>query len=201
MDSLDNLRDHFGTTALLSTTMATLEWDERTGLPAEGASYRADQITLLSGMIHARRTDVRIGEWLDDVEASLSTLPEEKRSLTKAAHRCWKKDYLRDTRLPQSLVEALARAITLGQNAWSVARPKNDYASFVPHLREIIRLRREEASLLKTTEAPLYDVLLDQYEEGASRTRFNWSLTSLRSRWWNSFKACSILRRLRLENG
>ncbi len=48
----------------LGGSLACLEWDERTGLPSGAAEYRADQVTLLSGLIHSRRTDPRIGEWL-----------------------------------------------------------------------------------------------------------------------------------------
>ena len=33
-------------------------------MPPEAAEYRAEQVTLLSGMIHSRRTDPRLGEWL-----------------------------------------------------------------------------------------------------------------------------------------
>lgn len=62
--------EHFRETALLEATSALLEWDERTGLPVQAGAYRAEQITLLSGMIHRRRTDPRIGEQLEQLDTS-----------------------------------------------------------------------------------------------------------------------------------
>ena len=50
-DSFENVLSQVRETALLEATRGLLEWDERTGLPVEAGSYRAAQITLLSGMI------------------------------------------------------------------------------------------------------------------------------------------------------
>ncbi len=54
---LDDVCQHVRQTALLITTSAVLEWDERTKMPAANAEYRAEQTTLLSGLIHQRWTD------------------------------------------------------------------------------------------------------------------------------------------------
>ena len=43
-------------TALLAATESALGWDERTMLPVQAAEFRADQMTLLAGLIHQRRT-------------------------------------------------------------------------------------------------------------------------------------------------
>ena len=63
--AFQQVADHFRETALLEATSALLEWDERTGLPANAGAYRAEQITLLSGIIHRRKTDPHIGELLE----------------------------------------------------------------------------------------------------------------------------------------
>ena len=39
-------------------------------MPPEAAEYRAEQMTLLAGLIHQRRTDPRLGEWLAELAAS-----------------------------------------------------------------------------------------------------------------------------------
>ena len=57
---------HARRTVLLKSIAAALEWDERTTMPLAGAEYRAEQITLLSGMIHQRRTDAEFGKWLTE---------------------------------------------------------------------------------------------------------------------------------------
>lgn len=152
-------------TSLLETALATLEWDERTGMPADAASYRADQITCLSGLIHQRRTHPKLGDWLN--ELMQSDFAQEPTSQMGATILGLKRDYDRHTLLPESLVKQLAHAITVGQSVWSVAKPENDFATFMPRLKTIVELRKDEAKLLSKGAPILYDSLLDQYEEDA----------------------------------
>jgi Zn-dependent M32 family carboxypeptidase len=56
----EQLCRHSRETAMLAAAESTLGWDERTMMPPEAAEYRAEQMTLLAGMIHQRRTDPRI---------------------------------------------------------------------------------------------------------------------------------------------
>jgi carboxypeptidase Taq len=162
---LDALLAHMRETALLESTMALLEWDEHTGLPEQASEYRAQQLMLLSGLVHQRRTDPRMREWLDDCASSHEG--GEPNSPVSACIRCIRRDYERHVRLPESLVKEIAHATSMGQQVWVKAKRENDFASFAPRLHDIVRLRREEAALLTDGESPLYDALLDQYEEGA----------------------------------
>ena len=63
-------------TMLLMSTEELLNWDQRTMMPAGAAEYRAEQITLLSGMIHQRLTDPQRGEWLEQLAEDSSIRPE-----------------------------------------------------------------------------------------------------------------------------
>src|ERR1700690_996894 len=63
------LVDHMRETALLVSIESLLGWDERTMLPAAAGEYRAEQITLMAGMLHRRRTDPKLGEWLNALVA------------------------------------------------------------------------------------------------------------------------------------
>jgi carboxypeptidase Taq len=151
-------------TSLLEATRALLEWDERTGLPHKAGAYRAEQITLLSGMIHRRRTDPRLGEQL--LELQQSPLVSEPNSQTGATILRLAKDFERNAKLPIELVEAISKATVLGQQAWEKARAADDWLQFQPHMEAIYSLRGQEAELLREPQGTLYDALLDQYEEG-----------------------------------
>ena len=59
------LCEHARQTATLSSIDSVLGWDERTQMPPANAEHRAEQMTLLSGMIHKRNVDPQVGEWLD----------------------------------------------------------------------------------------------------------------------------------------
>ena len=65
--SMNALREHLSETALLESTIAALEWDEHTGMPSQAAEFRAQQLSFLTGLVHQRRTDPRIEEWLDQI--------------------------------------------------------------------------------------------------------------------------------------
>lgn len=161
----DRLVAHFREATLLQTAADTLEWDERTGMPIEAGEYRASQVTLLRGMVHSRRTDPQVGEWLStladwdlasDLETTVGT------TIARMRH-----DYERDCRLPQQLVEALANATVRGQQAWDRARQADRFADFVPALQQIVALKREAAGCLAHDGQTLYEALLDEYEPGA----------------------------------
>ena len=152
-------------TALLESTLALLEWDEYTGLPYRAAPNRADQVTFLSGLVHQRKTSQQLGGWLN--ELSHSELAKNPNSEVGASIRGLKRDFDKNIQLPEDLVKRIAHAVTVGQQIWSEAKPKNDFASFLPHLTEIVQLRREEAAILANGSPCKYDSLLDQYEEDA----------------------------------
>lgn len=165
----EKVLEHVRETALLESTTAVLEWDEHTGLPDQAAEYRSQQLMLLSGLVHHRRTDPKLGEWLRELASAMEShiAPSGDIDPMATCVRCMLRDYDRNIRLPESLVKQIARATSLGQQMWVKAKRDSDFASFAPFLEEIVRLRREEAKLLTDGDRPIYDALLDQYEEGA----------------------------------
>ena len=152
---------HARRTALLGSVESILGWDERTMLPPAAGPYRAEQITLLAGMIHQRQTDPQLGQWL--AALAESPLAAEGESDAGVTIRRLKRRYDKKVKLPQSLVEELARTAVLGQQTWQEARAKDDFAAFRPVLEKTVRLKREEADALGYPECP-YDALLDDYE-------------------------------------
>lgn len=161
----NEIRAFVGDTAKLEAASALLEWDDHTYLPSRGGGYRAEQTTLLSGIIHRRLTDSWLGEKLQ--ELSSSDLMSDPNSPVAASIRLMLKDFRRNSRLPVELVEATTKATVLGQQAWSAARAADSWNDFEPHMTTIFSLKRQEAELLRD-EGTLYDALLDQYEDGAN---------------------------------
>ena len=152
---------HARQTALLGSIDAALQWDERTMMPSAGAEYRAEQITLLAGMIHQRRTDEQFGKWL--AELAEGPLADHPYSDTGTTIRRLKREYDKKVKLPRTLVEQLARTAVLGQQAWQQARADDDFAAFRPLLEKTVELKRQEAEALGYPQCP-YDALLDDYE-------------------------------------
>lgn len=175
--AFDDLCRHVRETALLAAAESALAWDERTMLPTEATEFRAEQLTLLAGMLHARRTDKRMGEWLATLaESPLGANPHDP---TGTVIRELKRQYERRVKLPQSLVEELARTASLGQHAWEQARAKNDYNTFAPLLAKTFELKRAEADALGY-QSTRYDALLDDYEPGERTANVARVLAALR---------------------
>ena len=148
-------------TALLQSTKEVLEWDERTMMPQRAGEYRAEQITFLSGMIHRRRTCSQLGDWLG--ELAETPLVRDPHSDAGATVRQLRRDFERLSKIPTTLVEELARATVLGQQAWVQARERREFGLLQPSLQHIVQLKQQEAESLGYRSTP-YDALLDQFE-------------------------------------
>ena len=173
----DQLCQHARETAMLVATESVLGWDERTKMPSEAAEYRAEQMTLLSGLIHQRRTDPRCGHWL--AELADSPLAADPHSDSGTAIRQLKRDYDKRSKLPQSLVEELTRTASLGQHAWQTARANNRFSTLQPVLEKTYELKRAQAEALGYKQNP-YDALLDDFEPDELTSNISRVLADLR---------------------
>ena len=175
--TFDLLCAHAREVALLRSTQALLEWDERTKLPPAGGEYRAEQVSYLAGLVHRRQTEPMVGEYL--AELLESPLAADRHNDTGAVIHNLKRDYDKKTKLPQALVEELARTSVLGQQVWVEARKANDFARFRPLLEKTIELKKQEAAALGYEDVP-YDALLDEFEPGAKTAEVRRVLAELR---------------------
>jgi carboxypeptidase Taq len=173
----EKLCAHAREVALLHSTQSLLGWDERTKLPPDAGPYRAEQMSFLAGLIHKRETAPEVGEWL--AELTDSPLAADPHSDAGADIVNLKRDYDRKTKLPQTLVEELARLSVLGQQLWVEARKANDFARFQPLLERTVELKRQEAAAVGYDDVP-YDALLDEYEPGAKTNEVERVLAGLR---------------------
>ncbi len=145
-------------TEALSQVMGRLGWDQETVMPRGAAGQRADEMGALEGVLHARRTDPRIGEWLAKSEAADA---EGARMLALIA-----RSYNRSQCVPARLAAELARTTSLAQGIWAEARARGDVQHFLPTLRQVVTLKREQAEALceGTDATTAYDALLEDYE-------------------------------------
>jgi len=162
----EKILHHLRQTAILQSTMSMLEWDQNTGLPPSATEYRAEQLTLLAGLVHQRRVDERLGQWL--IELGDQVAGQDPYSPENVIVRCMKREFDRCSKLPQTLVEEISHATSIGQQLWVEAKLADDFDRFLPQLKKIIDLKRQEADCLALPGQSRYDVMLDSYEEGAT---------------------------------
>jgi carboxypeptidase Taq len=159
MSAYDDLMTYQRETEALGQVLGRLGWDQETMMPAGSAQQRGDEMAALQGVLHARRTDPRIADWLDSAIATDTVADAHLRHI--------KRDYERTSKVPARLATELARVTSVSQGVWAEARANDDFDSFAPALSEVLALKREEAAAL-AKGGPLYDALLDDYEPGAT---------------------------------
>ena len=155
-----SLLAHVKQTMALSQVAGLLSWDQEVMMPPRGAPARAEEAAALEAVIHERRTDPKIGDWLASINETQLDLKE------RANLRLARRSYERSIKVPGKLAEELARTTSAAQGIWARARKANAYVDFSDTLKQIIELKREEADCLKSEGQSRYDALLDDFEPG-----------------------------------
>jgi len=150
---------------VLNSCAGVLGWDQQTYMPANGADLRGEQMALLAALAHQKFTDPKVGDLLAAVEASDVTRDPDAPEAANV--RELRRGYDRATKLPQALVEELARVTTQAQQVWQTARAKNDFPAFRPWLEKVVALKRQEAAAVGFVDHP-YNALIDEYEPGTT---------------------------------
>jgi carboxypeptidase Taq len=162
---------------LLNHIGATISWDQETYMPPAAIEEKADQTSLLSRLSHQRLISDEVGEALTTLgagpgllaspflEESSTGLSSQLTKVQKALVRHVYREYVRNKKIPSSLVSKIAETQALSQNAWVAARKANNFAQFQPFLDKMVDLKRQEADAVGY-KAHIYDALLDAYEPG-----------------------------------
>ena len=152
----------------INSAASILSWDQETYMPAGGGEARAEQISTLQGIAHQKLVSPEIeqllADWIDPQTGEIRDNPmdawdESARSLLREVWR----DYSRAKKLPSDFVIALSRECSLAQQVWAEAKENHVFSQFLPNLRRVLSLKREEAEYLGYRDSP-YNALLDVYE-------------------------------------
>jgi carboxypeptidase Taq len=145
----------------LYSIMALLQWDQEVMMPSGGSAGRAEQFSVLSTILHQKITAKSLGNILQELSAS----PEGILSADLSLIRVLKREYDKNTKLPEKFVADFSRLTSEALPVWVEARKKNEFGLFLPLLEKNISMCRQKADFLGYADHP-YDALLDLYEEG-----------------------------------
>lgn len=160
-------------TEALSQIAGRLGWDQETMMPRGAADQRGEEMAALEGVLHARRTDPRVGDWL------AGAVPDSAGADAQLRHI--QRRYDRSVKVPARLAAEIARVTSVAQGIWAQARAGEDFKGFVPTLQHVVALKREEGAAL-AAGGSVYDAMLSDYEPGATAAQLSAMFGALRPR-------------------
>jgi carboxypeptidase Taq len=152
--ALAQLKDRLHEVDDLQHAADVLRWDQTTYMPPGGTSARGRQLTTLTRLAHERFTDAETGRRLEAAEREVAGLPadSDEASLVRVTRRLWDQSI----RVPTPLVSEFQEHISHTYQAWTVARPANDFSTLRPLFERSLELSRRMAECF-----PGYDHVAD----------------------------------------
>ena len=163
-ERLDGLKQRLGQLSDLAHAMSLAHWDQQTMMPPRGGEARAESLATLTRISHEMFVDDETGRLLEGAASELNGAEpdDDDPRLITLVRRQWEKA----RRVPPDLAAELARAASVGQEAWIVARERGDFEGFAPYLERNFELARRyvECHMDSGDFECAYDALLDDYE-------------------------------------
>lgn len=177
---LTQFDQHYEKTKALNYVMNVAGFDAQTIAPKnEGAvNERSEAMGYWALEDFKHQNDPAYDQLIAALEKDLASLtPEMKRIVyleRKKINQLKKidpKDY-----------QAYAVLLSQAQVAWEKAKEANDFQAYAPYLEKILGYVRKFTTLTKTVDGPLYNQLLDDYEEGNTIEKLDAFFATLKAR-------------------
>ena len=162
-DRLKELRERLVEVDDLESAARLLEWDQNTYMPPGGATARGRQIATLQRLAHEKFTDAELGRMLDELRPYEERLPYD--SDEAGLIRVTRREYERAVKVPPAFVAQLSDHLSASYQAWTQARPADDFARVEPYLEKTLDLSRRLANFFPGYEH-VADPLIDYSDYG-----------------------------------
>lgn len=138
-------------------------WDMQTITPEKGFKGHADALAYFSMQSFKIQNSDKMNSLL--TELSNDNVYNKLDDTWKFIVKRMKRDIDKTRNIPEEFYEEYVRAQTESGNAWKKAKRESDFSIFAPYLEKMISLTKKKAEYTDPGKE-VYDVLLDQYEEG-----------------------------------
>jgi carboxypeptidase Taq len=163
----------------LNGAASLLRWDQTTYMPPGGAAARGRQVSTLSRLAHEAFSAAETGRLLDRAaaETASAAYDSDEAALVRVTRRLFEQA----VRVPGSLVAEFNEHAAASYQAWTVARPANDFAAVRPLLEKTLELSRRQADCFPGYES-IADPLIDFADYGMKASSVRKLFGELRSR-------------------
>ena len=146
----------------LRSASAVLSWDQATYMPEGGADARGRQMATLSRFAHERAVAPAIGNLIETLVPygeGLAADSDDARLI-----RATQRHYEKALRVPAEYVARASAHASASYQAWTQARPANDFKTMVPYLETTLDLSREYSGFF--AHKHIADPHIDDADEG-----------------------------------
>ena len=160
----EKLQVHLDKAYAYRLALTMINWDNSTAAPKAAIEFTSKAMGILS----MENYNAIINEEVKGLLQELST-EEENAKLTsyeKAIVKNMKKEFRNMELIPPEELQGYEILLAKAYPVWEEAKNTNQYSLFAPVLAEIIAYNKKFAGYKKKENQKLYDVLLDEYEEG-----------------------------------
>jgi carboxypeptidase Taq len=151
-----------------------LNWDQATYMPEGGAGARGRQRAMLNRLAHERAVEPALGRLIDALARYGESLPHDSDDASLIRVAC--REYQKKIKIPPDHVARATAHSSASYDAWTRARPANDFATVVPYLERTLDLSREYSSHFAPYKQ-VADPHIDDADEGmttaSTRTLFD----------------------------
>lgn len=176
-EAVAQLKAHLAPIKRLQEINALLSWDQQTMMPPKATEARAEQMATLEALTHSLFTSEKTLNLLAQCEETIKRADPDSDDVRLV--RITRRNYDKQTKIPQELVEELARHQALCHEIWVRARKENNFVLFAPALDKMFELTRRKAECLGYQNHP-YDALIDLYEPGTTHADISAIFTALK---------------------
>ncbi len=156
--------------------LSLINFDKLTIAPEGGNAYRDEREAYLSGEYFAIATE-------KDMIPVLKALRDDENADADTRRACelYYKDMMKEACIPKEEFVAWRTLQNESYNHWLEAKQKNDYSIFEPYLKKIIEGSKKIYGF-RNSDVPLYDQMLDDFEPGMDREKYDHFFNALKER-------------------
>ena len=151
----------------MNTAMALFEWDAETLAPKAAVNQTAKILGVIAGEAYNSIMN-------DEVKQVVYKLSEEVKEgvdnglteVEKGIVKELKKNYEYLEKIPEKEYQEYSELQALGASRWAEAKNADDFGKFLPTLKSLIEYTKKFAGYREKAGEKLYDVLLNDFEEG-----------------------------------
>ncbi|CCW71273.1 unnamed protein product [Phytomonas sp. Hart1] len=170
MSAYDQLESLFETIYRLQHAINLCRWDMNTYMPPKGQESRGEAIAMLEKLKFQYITSPDVKKWIDESTAAQDELSALQKSNLREMIVLWK----RMSSLSEDFISRKAKLNTMAHGVWKKSRTDNKFSDYLPVLKELVLVAREEGAYLaaNSSQTP-YEALMNVYEPGATIARMD----------------------------